>query len=238
MLDEHCPERPCRAEVKLAIEVDVAEFPIADVEVNTIHLRLVVEEPVRRSDNAGPGLDFLRDELCRPFQNGRWLDRALVGELHDKPPTVRDTKIGPRRQTPKSAPSSSVLRYGDRAAHRTCPLFAGIFALNHKDLQTIDLLAGAEGFEPRHSVLIIERICGALGEDGHSLPAAVRDGTDCAQVGTEGWRRSNKRMGRALLSRWWTSRFRFRRAVEHAGSGSGSWPSVQLIGGVQGAVRR
>src|SRR5215475_7348205 len=89
MLDEHRPERPCRAEVNLAIEVDVAEFPITDVEVSTIHLGLVVEEPVRRSDNAGPGLDFQRDELCRPFQNGRWLDRALVGELHDKPPTRR-----------------------------------------------------------------------------------------------------------------------------------------------------
>src|SRR5258708_1963435 len=66
-------------------------------------------------------------------------------------------------------------------------------------------------------------------EDGPSLTAAVRDRTDRAQVGTEGWCRSNKRMGRALLSRWWTSRFRFRRVVEHAGSGSGSWPSVQLI---------
>src|SRR5712691_1299750 len=32
-------------------------------------------------------------------------------------------------------------------------------------------------------------------EDGPSLTAAARDGTDCAQVGTEGWRRSNKRMG-------------------------------------------
>jgi hypothetical protein len=40
----------------------VVEFLIADVEVSTIHLRLVVEEPVRRSDNAGPGLDFQRDE--------------------------------------------------------------------------------------------------------------------------------------------------------------------------------
>src|SRR5260221_325601 len=32
-------------------------------------------------------------------------------------------------------------------------------------------------------------------EDGPSLTAAVRDGTGCAQVGTEGWCRSNKRMG-------------------------------------------
>jgi len=32
-------------------------------------------------------------------------------------------------------------------------------------------------------------------EDGPSLTAAARDGTDCAQVGTEGWCRSNKRMG-------------------------------------------
>src|SRR5260370_40326353 len=38
-------------------------------------------------------------------------------------------------------------------------------------------------------------------EDGPSLTATARDGTDCAQVGTEGWCRSNKRMGRALLSR-------------------------------------
>jgi hypothetical protein len=59
MLDKHRPERPCRAEVNLAIEVDVAEFPIADVEVSAIDLRWVVGEPVRRSDNAGPGLDFL-----------------------------------------------------------------------------------------------------------------------------------------------------------------------------------
>jgi hypothetical protein len=35
MLDEHRPERPCRAEVNLAIEMDVAEFPITDVEVST-----------------------------------------------------------------------------------------------------------------------------------------------------------------------------------------------------------
>jgi len=34
-------------------------------------------------------------------------------------------------------------------------------------------------------------------EDGPSLTAAVRDGTGCAQVGTEGWCRSNKRMGLA-----------------------------------------
>ena len=87
MLDEHRRERPCRAEVNLAIEVDVAEFPFADVEVGTIHLRPIVEEPVRRSDDAGPGLDFLRDELRRPFQGGRWLDRAFVGELHETPPT-------------------------------------------------------------------------------------------------------------------------------------------------------
>jgi hypothetical protein len=60
ILDEHRPERPCRAEVNLAIEMDVVEFPITGVEVNTIHLRLVVEEPVRRSNNAGPGLDFAR----------------------------------------------------------------------------------------------------------------------------------------------------------------------------------
>src|ERR1700719_822800 len=32
-------------------------------------------------------------------------------------------------------------------------------------------------------------------EDGPSLTAAVRDGTGCAQVGAEGWCRSNKRMG-------------------------------------------
>ena len=32
-------------------------------------------------------------------------------------------------------------------------------------------------------------------EDGPSLTAAVRDGTGCAQVGAEGWFRSNKRMG-------------------------------------------
>ena len=32
-------------------------------------------------------------------------------------------------------------------------------------------------------------------EDGPSLTAAAHDGTDCAQVGTEGWCRSNKRMG-------------------------------------------
>src|SRR5258708_36381426 len=32
-------------------------------------------------------------------------------------------------------------------------------------------------------------------EDGPSLTAAARDGTDCAQVGTEGWCRSNKWMG-------------------------------------------
>src|SRR6266404_2353504 len=31
-------------------------------------------------------------------------------------------------------------------------------------------------------------------EDGPPLTAAVRDGTGCAQVGTEGWCRSNKRM--------------------------------------------
>jgi hypothetical protein len=33
-------------------------------------------------------------------------------------------------------------------------------------------------------------------EDGPSLTAAVRDGWYCAQVGTEGWRRSNERMER------------------------------------------
>src|SRR5258706_15925781 len=32
-------------------------------------------------------------------------------------------------------------------------------------------------------------------EDGPSLTAAARDGTHCAQVGAEGWCRSNKRMG-------------------------------------------
>src|SRR5258708_4451902 len=32
-------------------------------------------------------------------------------------------------------------------------------------------------------------------EDGPSLTAAARDGTDCVEVGTEGWCRSNKRMG-------------------------------------------
>src|SRR5438477_816437 len=33
-------------------------------------------------------------------------------------------------------------------------------------------------------------------EDGPSLTAAARDGTHDAQVGTEGWSRSNRRMGR------------------------------------------
>src|SRR6266853_4416511 len=32
-------------------------------------------------------------------------------------------------------------------------------------------------------------------EDGPSLTPAARDGTDCAQVGTEGWCQTNKRMG-------------------------------------------
>src|SRR5258706_7098783 len=32
-------------------------------------------------------------------------------------------------------------------------------------------------------------------EDGPSVTAAARDGTHCAQVGAEGWCRSNKRMG-------------------------------------------
>ena len=32
-------------------------------------------------------------------------------------------------------------------------------------------------------------------EDGPSLTATARDGTGCAQVGAEGWCRSNKRMG-------------------------------------------
>jgi len=34
---------------------------------------------------------------------------------------------------------------------------------------------------------------------GPSLTAAARDGTGCAQVGMEGWRRSNKRMERQSL---------------------------------------
>src|SRR6266581_8378438 len=38
-------------------------------------------------------------------------------------------------------------------------------------------------------------------EDGPSLTAAVRDGTGCAQVGAEGWFRSNKRMEREMQSR-------------------------------------
>src|SRR5271166_7158644 len=44
-----------------------------------------------------------------------------------------------------------------------------------------------------------------------------------AQVGTEGWRRSNRRMARWArgAARHWTSRYRFRHAVERAGSGSG-----------------
>src|SRR6266481_4070474 len=39
------------------------------------------------------------------------------------------------------------------------------------------------------------RAAEAVARDGPSLTAAARDGTDCAQVGTEGWCRSNKRMG-------------------------------------------
>lgn len=35
----------------------------------------------------------------------------------------------------------------------------------------------------------------AMAEDGPSLTAAVRDGLGLAQVGTEGWCRSNQRMG-------------------------------------------
>jgi hypothetical protein len=37
-------------------------------------------------------------------------------------------------------------------------------------------------------------------EDGPSLTAAVRDGPGVAQVGAEGWYRSNKRIGREARS--------------------------------------
>src|SRR4051812_39617333 len=58
MLDEHRPERPAGGEVDLTIEMDVAELPLSDIEVSAIHLRPIVEEPVRRGDDAGPGPDF------------------------------------------------------------------------------------------------------------------------------------------------------------------------------------
>ena len=42
-------------------------------------------------------------------------------------------------------------------------------------------------------------------EDGPSLTATVRAGTRRVRVGAEGWCRSNQRMGRELVSTWWTS---------------------------------
>src|ERR1700675_464985 len=41
-------------------------------------------------------------------------------------------------------------------------------------------------------------------EDGPSLTATVRAGTRRVRVGAEGWCRSNQRMGRELVSTWWT----------------------------------
>jgi len=48
---------------------------------------------------------------------------------------------------------------------------------------------GARGHQGRYAPLA------RWPEDGPSLTAAARDGTGCAQVGAEGWCRSNKRMG-------------------------------------------
>ena len=42
-------------------------------------------------------------------------------------------------------------------------------------------------------------------EDGPSLTATARAGTRRVRVGAEGWCRSNQRMGRELVSTWWTS---------------------------------
>jgi len=53
--------------------------------------------------------------------------------------------------------SSSILRYGDRAARHTCPVFARISCQTAKSRKNKDLLAGARGFEPRHSIILSRR---------------------------------------------------------------------------------
>ena len=54
----------------------------------------------------------------------------------------RDAEICPQRQGPEPRTSCSALRHRDRAAPRTCPVFAGIGRQNHKAGQKTRLLGG------------------------------------------------------------------------------------------------
>jgi hypothetical protein len=72
----------------------------------------------------------------------------------------RDTEIGPRRQTPRSGHSFSVLRHGDRVTGRTCAVCAGILRRAAKSRKNKDLLAGAAGFEPRSAKIYVFEMSG------------------------------------------------------------------------------
>jgi hypothetical protein len=44
----------CDGEVDLSIEMDVAKFTLAHIEVRTVDLRRIMQQPVGRRDDSGP----------------------------------------------------------------------------------------------------------------------------------------------------------------------------------------
>ena len=77
----------------------------------------------------------------------RLLQGSSVPIASSKRYQKRDAEICPQRQGPEPRTSCSALRHRDRAAPRTCPVFAGIGRQNHKAAQKQGL-EGAVRREP------------------------------------------------------------------------------------------
>src|SRR5262249_32438678 len=82
-------------EMQLAVEMDMSQLPVADIEIGTVDLAAVVEVPMRRGDDAGPGLDFARHALGRAFQLRRRADFAFRFEEHGGSPSRPDFRPEP-----------------------------------------------------------------------------------------------------------------------------------------------
>src|SRR6267378_8657174 len=68
--------------MQFAVQVDVSELLLSDIEIGTVHLSTIIEIPMRRRDNSRPGLNLQRYGLRRPFQLWRWPDFAFRFKPH------------------------------------------------------------------------------------------------------------------------------------------------------------
>src|SRR6185436_18012301 len=68
--------------MQFAVEVDVAELLLADIEIGAVDLRAIVEIPMSRRDDTRPGLDFPGYGLRRALQRWRRTDFAFRFKSH------------------------------------------------------------------------------------------------------------------------------------------------------------